>query len=107
MPPHPRSPHLVGVRVNGMLLCVVRAMSVPEARDYFLEQRVRIERLTADQAFHAGSMDVPLLNAKPEYEAACAELFPDADGATTVTGDVSLERFDVGAPPSASAVQEV
>lgn len=68
MPQHPKQPHLIGIRVDGRIVAAVRAMSVPEARDYYLDTHVKVERLSASEAFRVGqALQVDIEHAKPEY----------------------------------------
>lgn len=78
MPKHPQEPHLVGIVVDGAVRLVVRAMSMPEARDHYIAEHLQVVKLTPSQAFTLGSRgDIVIENAKPEY----------ADFATQGQGD--------------------
>lgn len=68
MPRHPQDPHLYAVLWDGKPIAAVRAMSTPEARDYVLEQRLVVEKLTPSRAFQlATQTEFGIDSAKPEY----------------------------------------
>lgn len=68
MPRHPQEPHLFTVRMDGVVVGAIRAMSQAEARDYWLSKHVVIERPTPIEAFRIGSLlAVEIEAAKPEY----------------------------------------
>lgn len=79
MSKHPPEPYLfeVVVRNHGDPL-IVRAGSLPEARNYVMDNFVAVKKLTPTEAFRAGRYGSPILNAKPEY----SEFDEEADEST-------------------------
>lgn len=105
MSKHPSEPHLFVVRVDGELHAAIRANSQAEARDYWLENHVVIERPTPTQAFRIGSLLTAddLENAKPEYaepaDRTQLPIFPqDNVGGETVDAGVAAEGDDHAQP---------
>lgn len=91
MPRHPQEPHLIGIRIDGNVVAVIRAMSLPEGRDHFLAEHVEVERLSSSEAFRIGQrLEFDIENAKPEYADAeptpQLDLLPDAAGSEVSHG---------------------
>lgn len=83
---HPQEPHLFAIVFDGREVGCVRAMSVPECRDYVLAERLSIEKLSASRAFQvAARLEFGIDNAKPEYA-------DPADPPTDNNGPITFER---------------
>lgn len=89
MSKHPAEPHLfeVAIKNNGDPF-IVRAGSLAEARNFVVDEFIKVDKLSPSRAFRAGREGPDILNAKPEYA-----VFDEPDDLFT----------DPSAPPSSDA----
>lgn len=68
MSKHPAEPHLfeVAIKNNGDPF-IVRAGSLAEARNFVVDEFIKVDKLSPSRAFRAGREGPDILNAKPEY----------------------------------------
>ena len=90
MPPFPKEPHLFVYRRNDNVVCVVRAASPNEAREYMQSiEKTSFQKLSPSEAFEAARLGIQILNAKPEY----------ADVDAKATDELFPETNELGPPP--------